>query len=435
MPYIYPEIQERFRTALSKAIEDISAIRNPNKVSYPLGTIREAAAHFAAKEEFGFTYGRTGTPAGAVLERFVATLEGGTSSVAVASGQAANYLTFRALLPQIGDEIVASSRVFGGTSSMLRNELPNIGRKAIFADPTNSNSFEQAITEKTKALFVETVSNPDGTVADIEELAKIANKYNIPLVVDNTLSPLLSRPIEWGAHIVTTSLTKFFNGKGDVVAGVIVDSGNFDWKDDPRWPALSAERANGIASLANVFNDRAFSAAIRQNLTLFGPSLNPADAVLVLDNARDLAERIERHSENAYRVASFLEGHSQVEWVHFLGLGEHPSHALSHKYLSAPPAILLFKPKGGLENADALLQSFITIRHEANIGYEGTLAIHSFDTTHRLFTPEQKQAAHIEEGALRLSIGTGNPNLLIGELRVALDRLSRVKNTYEPSLQ
>lgn len=424
MTYVHPEILARFRTALANAKDEIALLENPNKVSYPLGTISEAAAHFAAREEFGFTYGRTGTPAGAILERFISTLEGGTSAVAVASGQAANFLVFQSLLPKIGDEIVASSRVFGGTSSLLKSWLPSIGRTAKLADPLRSENFEREITEKTRAIFVETVSNPDGTVADIEKLAVIAQRYKIPLIVDNTLAPLLARPIEWGANIVTLSLTKFFNGKGDLVAGSVIDAGNFKWQDDTRWPALSAHRANDVSPLAKVFNNKAFAALIRQNLTLFGPALNPADALKIIENASDLDTRLERHSENAYRVAEFLGNHEQVEWVHFLGDKGHPSHDLSQQYLSAPPAILLFKPKGGVESANKLLQSFETIKHEANIGYAGSLAIHSFDTTHRLFTPEQKEAARIEQGALRLSLGIENPNILTSELDVALQNIS-----------
>lgn len=433
MSSIHPEIVARFKAALSTALDEAQAIADPLRVSYPLGTIAEAAAHFAAKEDFGFTYGRTGTPVGAALERCLAAIEGGTSAIAVASGQAANYLTFRALLPRAGDEIVASTRVFGGTSALLRNELPNIGRNAVFADPADSASFENAITEKTRAIFVETVSNPDGTVADIERLAQIADKHNIPLVVDNTLAPLLARPIDWGADIVTTSLTKFFNGKGDVVAGAIIDSGKFSWGDDPRWPAITAERPNGVPSLSKVYNDKAYAAAIRQNLTLFGPSLNPADIIQVLKNAGDLAERLNRHSANALQVANLLQNHPQIEWVHYLGLESHPSHDLARKYLSAPPALLLVKPKGGLAATDALVRSFGAIRHEANIGYEGSLAIHSFDTTHRLFTPEQKQAARIEEGALRLSIGTEHPDIILGDLTAALAHIANVRQAPAPA--
>lgn len=422
--YINKSITSRFRKALDVARAELGQISEIGRISYPLGSIKDAAAHFAAREEFGYTYGRTGTPAGSVLERFLASLEGGTSAVALASGQAANYLAFRALLPKTGDEIVASSRVFGGTASLLTNELPAIGRRARFADPARRESFEAEINENTRAIFVETVSNPDGTVADLESLANLAQKYHIPLVVDNTLAtPLLARPIEWGANIVTTSLTKFFNGHGDVLAGAVIDAGNFDWGESGQWPALSSERANGVAPLAQAFQGAAFAALVRQNLTLFGPSLNPLDAPRILENAANLAERLEAHIRNSKDVAKFLKKHPQVEWVHFIGEDDHPGFDRARKYLEGPPALLLFKPKGGKEGAARLVDALAHIGHEANIGYNKTLIIHSFDTTHRLFTPEQKQAARIEEGALRLSVGTEDVSVILSDLDQALSRV------------
>ncbi len=418
--YLNPATTSRFHTALADARSELNSLDNPDRISFPLGTLEEAAAHFAAREEFGYTYGRTGTPAGGVLERFLTTLEGGSAAVAVASGQAANFLVLNALLPKSGDEIIASSRVFGGTSSLLSNWLPSIGRLARCADPAVPESFEKQVTENTRAIFVETISNPDGTVADLEALAAIAQKHNIPLVVDNTLAtPLLSRPIEWGANIVTSSLTKFFNGKGDLLAGAVIDAGNFNWKNDGRWPALSNARPNGIASLADAFNDKAFAAIVRQNLTLFGPSLNPADVAKLIDNAANLDKRLERHIDNANQVAEYLIRHPSVEWVHYAGLDHHPSHQAALKYLESPAALLLFKPKGDDGIAGRLIQSFRHIRHEANIGFEETLVIHPFDTTHRLFSPEQKEAAKIERGALRLSIGTENPQMIINDLNRA----------------
>lgn len=429
--YINKSITSRFRSALASARKELGQISEVGRISYPLGSIKDAAAHFAAREEFGYTYGRTGTPAGSVLEGFLASLEGGTSAVALSSGQAANYLALRALLPKAGDEIVASSRVFGGTASLLTNELPNIGRRARFADPARSESFEAEINENTRAIFVETVSNPDGTVADLEALAGLAQKYHIPLIVDNTLAtPLLARPIEWGANIVTSSLTKFFNGHGDVLAGAVIDAGNFDWDKNGQWPALSTARANGVAPLTQAFQGAAFAALVRQHLTLFGPSLNPLDVPRILDNAANLDERLESHIRNAKQVAKFLKGHPQVEWVHFVGDSDHPGSVRARKYLAGPPALLLFKPKGGTEGAARLVDALAHIGHEANIGYEKTLIIHSFDTTHRLFTPEQKGAARIEEGALRLSVGTEDVSVILSDLDQAL---TRAKPTVEAS--
>lgn len=298
MSTIIPKQHGYFQQALSQAQQEIAAISNPDRISFPLGTVEEAAAHFSARDAFGFTYGRTGTPETAALERLLAKLEGGTSAVALASGQAANFLTIHNLLPKPGDEIVASSRLFGGTASLLNNFLGATGRLARFADSLRPESFKGEITEKTRALFVESVSNPDAVVSDIEALAKIAKDNHIPLVVDNTLAPLLGKPIAWGADIVTLSLTKFFNGKGNLLGGAVIDAGTFPWKGDVRWPALSAVRPQNVPSLADTFNQAAFGALIRQSLTLFGPALNPADAVRIVNNAADLQQRTERQVKN-----------------------------------------------------------------------------------------------------------------------------------------
>ena len=409
-----------FQQAALQARQEIAAIANPERISFPLGSLEEAADHFAACKEFGFTYGRTATPENAALERLLKTMEGGVSAVALASGQAANFLTVHNLLPQQGDEIVASSRLFGGTASLLKNFLSATGRLARFADPINADNLRKEITPNTRALFVESVSNPDAAVADIEALSGIARAHHIPLVVDNTLAPLLSTPIVWGADIVTLSLTKFFNGKGNILGGAVIDAGTFPWKGDARWPALSGTRPQNVPSLADSFNKEAFSALIRQSLTLFGPSLNPADAIRIVGNAIDLEQRTQQQVKNTNTIADFLASHDRVEWVHYLGHENHPSHALLGKYLKAAPAILLFKPKGGYETAKTLIPALQLIGHEANIGYEKTLAIHSFDTTHRLFTPEQKAAARIEHGAIRLSVGTESPQALMNDLARAL---------------
>lgn len=421
MSIIDPEQKEHFQQAIARARQDLAEIPEPGRISFALGSVEDAGGLFSAREKFGLTYGRTGTPENAALERLLATLEGGTASVTLASGQAANFLSVYALLPKPGDEIVASSRVFGGTAGLLKNFLNATGRSARFADPLKPESFRDQITPNTRAILVESVSNPDASVADIEALSDIARRYRIPLVVDNTLSPLLSRPISWGADLVTISLTKFFNGKGDLLGGAVIEAGSFPWAEDPRWwPAISGERAQGLPSLAATFNGTAFSALTRQNLTQIGPALNPRDAAQIIKNAADLDRRIEKQSESTRVIADFLRAHPQVEWVHYLGHEDHPSHKLAGKYLKAPPAILLFQPRGGYETTVKLTPAFTTIGHEANIGCERTVAIHSFDTTHRAFSPEQKAASRIERGAIRLSVGTEDVGALIEDLDRAL---------------
>ena len=243
--------------------------------------------------------------------------------------------------------------------------------------------------------------------------------------MDNTLpSPLLAQPIEWGADIVTTSLTKFINGRGDLISGAVIDAGTFNWRDDTRYPALSNLRANGIPSLADSFNDRAFAVAIRQNLTLLGPAHSPGTALKIIENMADLDTRIERHVANTVQIASFLRSHPAVEWTHYAGFEDHPTHDLGKKYLSAAPSMLTFKPKGGLDSAQSLVQAFRHIRHEVNIGYHHTLVAHPFGTTHRMSSPEQRAAARVEPGVLRLSIGTEDPQVIVDDLNQAFRTLS-----------
>lgn len=372
----------------------------------------EHAANLFALKEFGNIYTRIMNPTNDVFEKRVAALEGGTGALAVASGQAAQTLALLAIT-QVGDEIVSANNLYGGTYQQFHYTFPKLGRKVKFVDSTKPEEFKKAITEKTRALYAETIGNPKLDVPDFEKLAKIAHEAGIPFVVDNTVGIGLIRPIDYGADILVLSATKFIGGHGTSIGGVIVDSGKFNWDNgkfpeftepDPTYHGLKYWEAFGdYPDLGNI----AFIIKVRvQWLRDLGPALSPFNAFLFLQGLETLPLRVKRHSENTLNVAEFLKENPLVNWVNYPGLSEHPSHKLAKKYLNGSyGAIVGFGIKGGLEAGKKFINSVKLLSHLANIGDAKSLVIHPASTTHQQLTREEQEETGVTEDYIRLSIG------------------------------
>jgi O-acetylhomoserine (thiol)-lyase len=383
----------------------------------------EHAASLFGLQTFGNIYTRIGNPTNNVLEERVAALEGGTGALAVASGHAAQILVFHALL-EPGDEIVAAKRLYGGSINQLSHSVKSFGWNVVWADTDDLSTFEKAITPKTKAIFIESIANPGGIVTDIEGIAKIAKKAGVPLVVDNTLAtPYLIRPFEHGADIIIHSATKFLGGHGNSIAGIIVDGGKFNWAGNKRYPMLSAPRPeyNGIV-LAETFGNFAFAIATRVlGLRDLGPALSPFNAFLIVTGIETLALRVQKHSDNALKVAEFLSKHPQVSWVSYAGLKSDKYHALQQKYSpKGAGAVLTFGLKGGFDAGVKLVSNVELFSHLANIGDTRSLIIHPASTTHKQLTDEQKKAAGAGPEVVRLSVGIEDVEDIIADLEKGL---------------
>ena len=336
-------------------------------------------------------------PTSDVFEKRIAAIEGGSGALAVASGQAAISLALLAIT-QVGDEIVSANNLYGGTYELFHYTFPKLGRKVIFVDSSKPEEFKKAITPKTRAIYAETIGNPKLDVPDFEKIAKIAHDDGLPFVVDNTVGIGIVRPIDYGADIIVDSATKFINGHGNSIGGIIVDSGKFDWsrgkfpeftEPDPSYHGLKYWDAFGnFPGLGNV----AFILKVRvQLLRDLGPTLSPFNSFLFLQGVETLAIRQERHSENALKVAQHLKDHPAVAWVNYPGLEEHPSHALAEKYLKGKyNAILGFGIKGGLPAAKKFIESLELLSHLANIGDSKSLVIHPASTTHQQLRPQSR---------------------------------------------
>lgn len=384
----------------------------------------EHAASLFGLQTFGNIYTRIGNPTNNVLEERVAALEGGTGALAVASGHAAQILVFHALV-ESGDEIVAAKRLYGGSINQLSHSVKSFGWKVVWADTDDITTFEKAITPKTKAIFIESIANPGGIVTDIEGIAKIAKKAGVPLVVDNTLaSPYLVQPFKHGADIVIHSATKFLGGHGNSIAGVIVDGGKFNWINNKKYPMLSAPRPeyNGIV-LAETFGNFAFAIAVRVlGLRDLGPALSPFNAFLIINGIETLPLRMQKHSDNALKVAEFLSKHPKVSWVSYAGLKSDKYHALQQKYSpKGAGAVLTFGLKGGFDAGVKLVSSVELFSHLANIGDTRSLIIHPASTTHKQLTDEQKTAAGAGPEVVRLSIGIEDVEDIIADLETGLN--------------
>ncbi|WP_206832319.1 homocysteine synthase [Alicyclobacillus fructus] len=383
------------------------------------------AARLFALQEFGNIYTRIMNPTTDVFEQRVAQLEGGVGALAVSSGQAA--ITYSILnIAEAGDEIVSSVSLYGGTYNLFAHTLPKLGIQVRFVEPHDPENFKAAISNRTKALYVETIGNPKCDIPDLQSIARIAHEHGIPLIVDNTFAtPYLCRPIEHGADIVVHSATKFIGGHGTSIGGVIVDSGRFPWKESGRFPGLTEPDPSyhGIV-YTDVFGPLAYILKARvQLLRDIGASLSPFNAWLFLQGLETLHLRMARHSENALAVARFLEHHPAVESVNYPGLPSHPDHALAQAYLpKGQGAILTFEVRGGVQAGRKVIESVRLFSHLANVGDSKSLIIHPASTTHQQLTPEEQLAAGVTPGMIRLSVGTEHIDDILQDLDQALHR-------------
>jgi O-acetylhomoserine (thiol)-lyase len=379
--------------------------------SYVFRDTNHAADLFALKA-FGNIYTRIMNPTTDVFEKRVAALEGGSGALAVSSGMAAITLGLLAIT-RLGDEIVAGNNLYGGTYQLFHYTFPKLGRVVKFVDSAKPDAFKAAITEKTRAVYAETIGNPKVDVPDFEAIAGIANRAGVPFVVDNTIGVGLVRPLDFGADILTTSATKFIGGHGTTIGGVIVDGGKFNWgngkfpeftEPDPGYHGLKFWEAFGdIPGMGNIaFALRARVLWLRD----IGACLSPFNAFQLLQGLETLGLRQRKHSENALAVARFLKDHPLVSWVNYPGLPEHPSHALATKYLKGRYGALLgFGIKGGLEAGKRFIESVKLLSHLANIGDAKSLVIHPASTTHQQLTPTEQEATGVTADFLRLSVG------------------------------
>jgi len=377
------------------------------------------AASLFGLQTFGNIYSRIGNPTNAVLEERVAALEGGTAGLAVASGHAAQVVTFHCLL-RPGDEFVASKKLYGGSINQFNHAFKSFDWNVVWADPDDIASFERALSPKTKAIFIESIANPGGIVTDIEAVAAIARRAGVPLIVDNTLAtPYLCRPIEYGADIVVHSLTKFLGGHGNSIGGLIVDGGTFNWSRSGRYPMLTEPRPeyHGIV-MHETFGNFAFAVACRMlSLRDMGPALSPFNAFLILTGIETLPLRMQRHCDNARAVAEWLVAHPKVSWVSYPGLAGDRYHNLAKKYLpKGAGAVFTFGLKGGYEAGVKLVSNVKLFSHLANIGDTRSLIIHPASTTHRQLSDAQKTQAGAGPDVVRLSIGLEDKEDLIADL-------------------
>ncbi len=392
----------------------------------------EHAANLFALKEFGNIYTRIMNPTNDVFEKRVAAIEGGTGALAVASGQAAETYALLAIT-QVGDEIVSANNLYGGTYQLFHYTFPKLGRRVKFVDSTNPAAFKKAITDKTRAIFAETIGNPKLDVPDFETIARIAHEAGIPFVVDNTVGIGLVRPIDYGVDIIVDSATKYIGGHGTSIGGVIVDSGKFRWSNgkfpeftepDPSYHGLKFWDAFGnFPGLGNV----AFIIKVRvQLLRDLGAPLSPFNAFLFLQGLETLPLRVKRHSENALKVAQFLKKHSLVTWVNYPGLEEHPSYKLAVKYLKGNFGGLVgFGIKGGLEAGKRFIESVKLLSHLANIGDAKSLVIHPASTTHQQLTREEQAETGVTEDFIRLSVGLEDVEDIKEDIDQALKKAAR----------
>lgn len=388
------------------------------------------AANLFALKELGNIYTRIMNPTTDVLEQRIAAIEGGTGALAVASGSAA--ITYALLaITQPGDEIVSGNNLYGGTYELLNYTFPKLDRKAVFVDSADPEAFRQAITEKTRAIYIESVGNPKLDIPDFRAIADIAHAAEVPLVVDNTTAVGLVRPIEHGADIVVHSATKFIGGHGTSIGGSIVDSGKFAWNNskfpeltepDPSYHGLrywdTFSDFPGLGNVAFIFKVRL------QLLRDTGAAISPFNSFLLLQGLETLHLRIQRHSENASKVAKYLSVHPKVSWVNYPGLPDHPSHELASRYLKGGYGALLgFGVKGGAEAGKRFIDQLRLFSHLANIGDSKSLVIHPATTTHQQLTPTEQEATGVTPDYIRLSIGIEDIEDIIEDLEQALEKV------------
>ena len=405
-------------------VTDARAVPIYATTSYVFHNSDHAADRFGLRDA-GNIYGRLTNPTQSVFEARIAALENGSAALAVASGAAAISYTIQALA-RSGEHIVASKTIYGGTFNLLEHTLPLTNRiTTTFVDPDEPGSFEAAIQENTKALYIETLGNPNSNIVDIEEIAKVAHAHGIPLVVDSTFAtPYLVRPIEYGADIVVHSATKFIGGHGTAIGGVIVESGKFDWKASGRYPWISDPNPSyhGV-SFAEAVGPAAFVTYIRAILLRdTGATLSPFHAFIFLQGLETLSLRVERHVENALKIVDYLSKHPQVEAVHHPSLPSEPSHALYQKYFpNGGGSIFTFEIKGDSATARKFIDNLAIFSLLANVADVKSLVIHPYTTTHSQLTDEELLDQGIKPNTIRLSIGTENVKDLIAALDAAFE--------------
>ena len=391
--------------------------------SYAFDSTQHGADLFDLKVA-GNIYTRIMNPTQDVLEKRVAALEGGIAGLALASGQAAITSAIMTIA-EVGDNIVSSSTLYGGTYNLFAHTLPQFGIETRFVDYRDPDAFEKLIDDRTKAVYVESIGNPLGNITDIEKIAAIAHRHGVPLIVDNTVpSPYLLRPIEFGADIVVHSLTKYLGGHGNSIGGIIVDSGKFPWAEhkqkfkrlnepDVSYHGVVYTEALGPAA----YIGRARVVPLRNT----GAAISPFNAFLILQGIETLALRMERITENTRKVADYLQSHAKVKWVNYAGLPDHKDHALALKYMGGKPSgILTFGVQGGLEGGTRFQDALQLFTRLVNIGDAKSLACHPASTTHRQLSATELEAAGVTEDTVRLSVGIEHIDDLIDDLEQAL---------------
>jgi len=397
-------------------------------VSYVFDDADHAARLFGL-QEFGNIYSRIMNPTNDALEKKIAGLEGGVGALAVASGHAAQFLAFHTLM-EPGCNIVAASRLYGGSLNQIGNSFRKFGWEGRFVDAGDPANIAAAIDANTRCVFIESLANPGGIVMDIAAIAKVAHDAGVPLIVDNTMAtPMLCRPIEHGADIVVHSATKFLNGHGNSVGGLIVDSGKFDWQASDKFPSLTAPNpsyhgvvlADALAPIGPI----SFIIGCRVlGLRDLGPTLAPMNAFLALTGMETLALRMERHCANALELAGWLKAHPKVSWVSYAGLPGDPYHALAQQYLGGKGgAVFTFGVKGGREAGVKLVSAVKLFSHLANIGDTRSLIIHPASTTHSQLEPHELEAAGAGPDVVRISVGIEHIDDIKADLAQALEQI------------
>ncbi len=394
--------------------------------SFVFNDADHAAALFGL-EAFGNIYTRIMNPTQAALEGRLAALEDGTAALAVASGHAAEFLVFHTLMEQ-GDEFVATRQLYGGSVNQFNHAYKKFGWNVRWADGMQPETIAAAITDKTRAIFCESMANPAGNVMDLEAIGKIAKDAGVPLIVDNTMaSPYLCQPKAYGADIVVHSLTKFIGGQGNSIGGVIVDCGTFDWLNAKHTYKTLVEpnpSYNGMR-LAETFGDFAFAIACRvMGLRDLGPSIAPMNAFLILNGVETLPLRMRQHCENALAVAQYLQSHEKVAWVNYAGLPDNPNHETAKRICpNGFGAVFTFGLKGGFDAGVAFVEGLEMFSHLANIGDTRSLVIHPASTTHRQLTDEERDAAGAGNDVVRLSVGIEDKADIIADLEQSLSKV------------
>lgn len=397
--------------------------------SYTFNNSEHGANLFALKE-FGNIYTRIMNPTTDVFEKRLAALEGGVAALGVASGHAAQFLAINNITT-VGDNFVTTSFLYGGSFNQFKNSFKNIGVEARFADGDDVSSFEKLIDDKTKAIYLETIGNPSYSIPDFEAFSALAAKYDLPIIVDNTFGAAgaICQPIKWGAHIIVESATKWIGGHGTTMGGVIIDAGTFDWGNGkyPQFtepsPSYHGLVLNDVFGKNGPFGNIQFIIRARvEGLRDWGPSQSPFNSFLLLQGLETLTLRVERASENALALATWLEAHPDVEFVNYPGLASNKYKALAEKYLNrGAGSVLSFKLKAGKEAADTFVNSVKLTSHLANVGDSKTLIIHPASTTHSQLSETEQEQAGVAPGLLRLSVGIEHIDDIKADLQQAFE--------------